>query len=176
MNLTFSFVRRTWPIGAIALALLLGYAVGRKNAPERIVERVEYRDREVVKEVEKKETSVKTDTKVAEKKKTTRITKSDGTKIEVEEVDTSVGTTQSIVQYVDRVRVEYRDREVTKEKTVETKRPDWRVGPTVEVDPLNLKGGPVIGGRIERRIFGPVSLGVQANSRAHVGVGLTVEF
>jgi hypothetical protein len=55
------------------------------------------------------------------------------------------------------------------------KRPDWRVGALVGVQP-RVPLEPLYGALVERRVLGPVSVGAWGVYRGPVGLAVTVEF
>lgn len=169
------FLLRHWR-AALVLLLIAGAFVGgyaTHRPADRIVERVEYRDRVVERKVE---------AKAADKVRTVvvyrdRVTKPDGTKVEHTETR-EASDARSVTEHVD-------DKAETREATrvVEAPRPAWRVGMLAGADARNARllppdpGPPVLGGFVERRVVGPLSVGVWGlNAGPTVGVSLSVEF
>ena len=94
------------------------------------------------------------------------------------------------VRYVDKIVEKQVEkvvtRDVIKEVTITASKPQWRIGPTVGIDIMTILGqrvqpipqlGPaVIGVTAERRILGPVFLGVYGNTSGQVGLSVNAEF
>ncbi len=132
------------------VALVVGFIGGRQTAPTKVVVKKE----EVIKEVE----SSKDQTKVVEKE----IIKPDGTVIK-----------KKVAKAVKEKKTE---REVTVKMTKmeESYKPQWKVGALT-----GIQGGSVnvVGMQVERRIVGPVFLGVTGNWYSkNVYLNISVEF
>jgi hypothetical protein len=172
-------------VGSIALAVgfLLAWLLLPKDKEieyqEKIkietVEKVEYKDRIVEKvvyqQVAKKHEVIKTITKYIERP--------DGTKEKtVEEVAETKEEqhTQSESQKEQQTEVK---KEVETKTETEVKYseklvlPNWHAGATIGLTPLMV---PVYGGQIDRRIFGPVFLGVRIDSNPSASLYVGVEF
>lgn len=181
--------------GAAFLAMLvLAYATGRYLQPanvvekEKVVTRVEIQEKIVEKVVEKK-VYVEVEAKVVHKE-TTTVKGKDGTETTKTVEDTKSDThkngedTKTADKVVERVVEKVVIKEV--EKIVTAAKPNWRLGPMVGVDLRTALGGPpqlipqlgpmVIGVQVERRVLGPISLGVYGQTSGVVGASLTVEF
>jgi hypothetical protein len=173
-----AFVKAHWRPFALGGAVGLAFLFGRFSAPtrtvEKAVEHVVYRDREVkVQEAAR----VEVQERVVFRDRTI-IKRANGTVVQrdVERTDTGQATATATRQV--ETRVEYRDREVVKEKRVDAPK-DWAVsllvGTRVALKPLGL-GTVAYGARVERRIIGPVSAGVWGLSDGECGVSVGVSF
>ncbi len=60
--------------------------------------------------------------------------------------------------------------------TTEYRKANWRIGALLSADVTRLGAGFDYGGRAERRVLGPVWLGVEASKSGHVGASVSVEF
>lgn len=194
---TFLFEHRAKIAAGLAVLALCGlsYGLGKSQAEERveiqekIVEkeviqaRLVYRDREESKIDEKK------DTKKDVRRVVTEVTKPDGTvekKTEEHAVDETheARVEEKIVEKVVKEQV-FVDRVVEVEKKVEVEKsmPDWRFGLTVGAAPLTMFDAGelkledvIVGAQLQRRIVGPVSANLFAQTNGVVGVGLSLEF
>lgn len=175
-----------------AVALFCGgYAFGQFAQPAKVitkekvvtkeVEKVVYQDRVVEKKVyvyvEKKKEHTET---VTEKRP-------DGTVITKEVTDTHTDSNTSENTDKTEEKVVYKDRVVYQEKIVEkireARKLDWRVGAGVGVSiPYYLQGteigvpmlrGAVIQVEVDRRIIGPVFVGLFGNSQGTVGLNIS---
>jgi hypothetical protein len=174
----WAFVKAHWrpvaAVGSIALAFLFGRFSAPTRTVERAVEHTVYRDREVkVQEAAK----VEIQERVVFRDRTI-IKRVDGTVIQrdVERTDTGQATATATRQ--EETRVEYRDREVVKEKRVDAPK-DWSVallvGSSLSLKPIGL--GPVVyGASVQRRIIGPVSVGLWGLSNGTGGLSAGVTF
>lgn len=134
----------------ILIAAGLGYAFGRYAQPARV---------EIKREVEVKEKEViKHDTVTVEKE----IKHPDGT-IEKE--------TRTEDKTVESKKSDTKEKE---SKVVVSEKPQWKAGALAGYDLNQLK--PVYGGEVERRILGPIFVGVWANTQSTVGAKLSIEF
>ena len=132
----------------IAASLLaFSFIAGRKSAPLK----VSYRDKIVEKIVEVENKNVKT--VVVETKKP------DGT-VQKETTTIDLSVTK---------REDSRKQDTT--KVVKNSKPQWRIGAGAGLQ--NFRGEIVYSGTVERRILGPVFVGVQAHPQLRYG-GLTV--
>lgn len=178
MTPALAFLRAHWrPFaagGAIALAFLFGRASAPARTVERVQEKVVYQDRAVViheaAEVHVQEHVVYRDRTV--------IKRVDGTVVQrdIERTDTGTSSARATAQTEE--RTVYRDREVVREKVVES-RLDWAVhalvGTPISLKPLGL--GPVVyGAAVERRVLGPISVGAWGLSSGQGGVSLGLVF
>lgn len=151
-----------------ALAFAAGTYVGKRVTPARVVTRVkvEYRDR-IVKVTEAAEVK-----RVVVYRETTR--KPDGTVIDRVSEHTDSDTRVTEKTSTDRQGGTSTDRQVT------TAQPDWRigvlVGGTLTPPALPLTGPLAVGLQVERRIIGPVSMGIWGLSSGQAGVSLSVTF
>lgn len=160
---------------AVVCALALAFAAGRFTQPAHVEKT---KKDETVKAAEKKEENKTTDTASNDqiKKHVERtVARKDGTTVTTK-VDT-VETKQVEVRVVDKVidRIVYQDRIVTETKIVDYKKPWLHIGPDVSAS-LSQPGAFTFGGHVEVRAFGPVWVGVHANTRGAVTVGLSLEF
>lgn len=153
-----------WPVIvlAIVVAFTLGGAWGVAQAPERVEVRTEYLERR-----QRTETKAKA-RDVQRFRKTTTLP--DGTKVEE--------SSERIALKVDTALKE--DRQVADVRsTITTSRPDWRVGVLVgaswQAPAVPLAGPLVVGGIVERRIVGGLSIGAWGTTQA-AGAALTFEF
>lgn len=182
MDTVMNFLKKYWPY---AVVLLVGGALGYmiKPANVRIEERekVVVVEKEVIKEVEVvkwvKDTSVKDRTHT----ETTTTTNPDGSSTSHTVVDTNVDTntheTKDTVKVVEVIKEVMVTKEV--EKIVEAGKANWRInamlGTQLSVVPLGVKGF-VYGGEVDRRLFGPVWIGVYGLSNGTVGGKVGIEF
>lgn len=180
-------------IGVAILCLLLGYGSGRYVQPAKVVEKekivtqiqekIVYQDRvvtqKVLVEVEKKQQHTETTTT---KKPDGEIVTTTKTDINTDErTKDSESKTEEKVVYKDRVVQQV----VEKEKIV-TNQPDWRVAAgagysipyALGADSPGVPGlqGFVINAEVDRRILGPVWLGVQGNTQGVVGLTISGVF
>lgn len=159
----------------VLLALAGAFSAGRFSAPLQVetkeVERVVYKDREVVKVVT---VQAKAETKVVYRD---RVIYRDGTitEREVERTDTKTDTKTN----TDRVAT----RDTIAERWSESKttlRPDWRVsvlaGASLQPPALTIAGPLVLGVEVNRRIAGGLWLGVWATTYGAGGASVAVEF
>lgn len=139
---------KTLLITALILTAL-GYGFGRYLQPAKVI------TKEVI--IEKQVDVVKRDvtTKIKE------ITNKDGSKI-----------TETVIE--DRSKeTSKKESETNKSTVVINTKPQWRVQGTAK---LNKILTPIYGAGIERRILGPVSGGIFANTDKEYGVSLSFEF
>lgn len=135
-------------------------------------------------------------TKQEMKKRTEILKKPDGTTIitKTEEVNTDTKTdaktnivtdttvTTTTVKEETKTEDKSRTLEESKLKMVDYSKPNWYIGTNLGYlwDDVQKKSfgykSMIIGGTIERRVFGPVFMGVWADSRGAGGVGLHLEF
>ncbi|WNM70284.1 hypothetical protein [Myxococcus phage Mx1] len=187
-------VRHMLPIAAIAVVAAFG--VGRYTAPAKVEVKTEEVSVDVVKETEASEEKTKIEYVFVkeEKQHVRRVEKEtvrpDGTveRVKTEEIKSETGAKEEQVATTDRVDVRtvetVRIEEKVVTKTIETKRPDWIVGVMVGTDLTRVDLRPnapwvtplVVGGRVERRIFGPVYAGPFAMSNGVIGLGVTAQF
>lgn len=191
---------KKWAIVTVALVCThaLAYASGRFMVPEKVqivekvrVEKVEVEKQVVVvqekiqvvriKDVDKQQSIHREERVVEHPSGLKETTKS-------EDINATTVVREKDVQYVDRdivkekETIKYQDREVIKEKIVERSRPDWRVGALVGYNVEQYSSGVqalVYGGIAERRIIGPVSVGlwgVSAGKYGTYGLMVNMEF
>lgn len=132
------------------VALVVGFVGGRQTAPTKVVVKKE----EVIKEVE----SSKDKTKVVEKE----VIKPDGTIIK-----------KKVAKAVKEKKAE-RESTVKVTKIEESYKPQWKVGALT-----GIQGGSVgiVGMQVERRIVGPVFLGVTGNWHSRdIYLNISIEF
>lgn len=177
-------------VGVVCLVLCaVSYGFGRYGAPDKVVEREKVRIEKV--EVEKQVVVVQEKIKVeriylAETSKRihreeTCKTYPDGTveSKKTEDINVDKIIREQDVKFVDKVvekmteKINYVDRIVEKEKIVERERPNWRLGVMAGYDVGYLTSDPgaglVFGGIAERRILGPVSVGLWGTSAKPYG-------
>jgi hypothetical protein len=173
-----AFLRVHWRPFALAGAMGLAFAFGRFSAPTRTVEKsvehVTYRDREVkVREAAKVEVQEHV---VYRDRTVIRWANGAVEQRDVERTDTGHSSAETTRQV--ETRVEYRDRETVKEKRVDAPK-DWSVavlaGPQVSLKPLSL-GRVAFGAHVQRRVLGPISIGLWGLSTGTAGVSLGVTF
>lgn len=174
-----TFVRAHWRKLAVAAAVLTAFAFGRASSPEpsvQVEERIVYRDRVVV-----QEKRVEVQVKAEQQTKRVvvyrdRVVAPDGTRTE-REVETSVTDSEArTVATKQAERVVTRDvvREVERRVEVTQPLPQWRVGALAGFDIPGWR--PAYGAHAERRIAGPLSLGVWGLHTGQGGVSLSLEF
>lgn len=178
---------------AVIGCLLFGYACGRYAQPAKVV------TKEVVKEVVKTQVVEKTKSQDVLDKASTRATdqkvhrvitetkRPDGTETKTTTEDVSTDTASKEV--VHDVQIQYVDRTVTQWKTREVKvevqklhAPDWHLYAGVGVSVPHFigqgdvglpgLGGLVISAGVERRVLGPILMGLAANTQGTVSFTL----
>lgn len=178
---------------ACLLCLLLGYGGGRYAQPAKVVEKekvvtvdhdvIKYQDRIVTQkvyvEVEKEH----------KHQETTTTKKPDGEVVTTTKTDTDVDESTKADTNKTEEKVVYQDRIVTqtveKEKLV-LRQPDWRISAGAGYSIPYALGqaspgvpgmqGFVVNAGVDRRIVGPVWLGVQGNTQGVVGLQLSAVF
>jgi hypothetical protein len=171
------FAKAHWRIIAVIVILILAFLGGRYTTPTKVVEteRIVYQEKIVEKIVEKK-VEVAAKTKVVYR--TTTITKEGETKIvEVEKTEKKTEKKTDSETNKDKEIV----KEDTRTKLTEYARPQWKVGALVGYDfspvkPLDFAHGLTLGAHVERRLAGPIWVGVWAFHTGAVGASLSVEF
>lgn len=199
--ITWTFLKTHWK--KLAIIALVGaiFAIGRVSVadkPARVVEKDKIVEKEVEKIVfkdrlvEKVETkkSMDLDKREITKKETTEVVLPDGTKTTttVETSDTGTQIKEAEIKYVDRVveRVvtvdKVVDRIVEKEKIVEAPKKDWLISGVAGVDltqikivDTNLQFPVELGVQVQRRIAGPVWVGLQGTSTVSKAPQITVK-
>lgn len=163
--------RATFAVGVLSAALC-AFAAGRyTREPAQVTEEWREASKEAAKTITYYRTTKAEHVTIYREK----VTKPDGTVTErtAEHTDTNTQTDAGGVA------------EVRREVAVDTKRtttarPDWRIGVlaggTLSSPLLPLAGPLTVGAIVERRIVGPVSLGLWGLSSGQAGVALTVEF
>jgi hypothetical protein len=167
--------------GAVAGVLLLGVAIGRFMLPSKVVERdrIVTVDREVetVLRAYVGHTEIRTDTKT-QYQIVTRWEKDGSVSQTVAAVNEQTQSSKSDVAETEtHVREVVKLQEVTREKLVESKKPDWILGARIGID--FDKRDLVYGGEVSRRILGPVFLtgwGEKLPANWAAGVGAKVLF
>lgn len=174
------------------LLVLIGFFLGRQNAPEKIVEKEKVVEKIVYKE--KVEEKRETDTKVNEDKdiheeKTIEI-KPDGTKIIKVVTDTKTKTDTVIKEkeYIDRIVEKEVEKLVVKEKIIENKN-DWIVSAKLGTNFNQLSPSLIapyfspimVGVDVNRRIIGDVYVGAWGLTDTNLkniqaGIQLTIQF
>lgn len=179
---------RRWFIAAAVgvLALAASFGAGRYSAPEHVREKVVTVERQVRAETKAETHQAATSQATAATERvvwrTRTIVRPDGTRETTREGERGASSTTDTRTAVNdtkvETRIEYRDRVELREKTVDRARPDWRAGALVGVRGLSLR--PQFGALVERRILGPVSVGVYGTGSSaglgSVGAVLTVGF
>lgn len=203
MSVVLSFLKNHWkPLSVVAAFILTAvgsYSLGRYGVPERVV----IQEKLKVVEVEKERLVVVESTvekKVYVSNESQRIHREeyqvkhpDGTEelTKKEDINVDKVVTDTQVKYVDRTIekevVKYVDREVEKRVDVTKPSPDWRISPMLGVNAGTIPGAiaagelkladTVVGGlEVQRRIWGPVSLGAWGLTSGQVGVTASLEF
>lgn len=156
----------------IFLLLGIGYGLGRYFTPVKIEEKIVTKEVEklveVIKEVKVENKDVKTKTTIVEEK--------DGTKTTVIETEDKSKTETK----TDTAKAEEKTKETEASKVTTFSKPQWRVGVLggVNGSSLNFKEAPgvVYGAMVEKRLFGPISVGAWGLSSRDFGVLATWEF
>jgi hypothetical protein len=172
---------------ACVAALVLAFAAGRYARPSHsdTIKKDETISLNKTKTEEKNTDKVaKTEASDTIKKHTaTTVTKKDGTKVETETDTVEVKQVEKQVETktVDKIidRIVYQDRIQFQEKIVDNAKARVHVGPDVTVNVLDaIHGNPAFtfGAHVEVRALGPVWVGVHANTRGAVTLGLSLEF
>lgn len=147
----------------LATILSLGYGVGRYFTPPKVVEKekIVYKDRIIEREVKVKSTSKKND-KVFTKN---TVTKPDGTKyVEVKITDKSKIKS-------DFKRTGTRQENISLDKTEESKQTNYLISLGAKFN-LGEFGLPIYGVNLNKRILGPIYLGVFGFTDKTIGVSL----
>jgi hypothetical protein len=174
-----------YALSGLALAAV-GFTFGRYATPDKVVEiervktvTVEKEDIRAKERIAALTAEIET-LKLRTHRERTTVERPDGTRetreVETVDVDRTTDTreTVEVIREVEKVRTVYVDREVLKEKRIESHRPDWRIGAMGVLDVPTLKYGA--GAIVERRILGPISLGLWGVSTGQGGLALTLEF
>ena len=146
---------------ALLIGLLLGAGLEKVLAPAKVETKYQEVVKEVIKEVKVENKDVKT---VIEK-----TTNKDGTVTEKTTIeDKSTETVQTNKSKDTMVKIE----------TKSDNRPDWRVG--AQAGMKNMKGDFIYGATVERRILGPLFVGLNVNglntSEKIYNIGASWEF
>lgn len=164
-----SMTPRQWVTGIVALVvnLALAFLAGRFSAPEKVVEKVEWKER-------------------AAEKGTTKKAKATSRIVYVDRVVTPQGevrekrTMRTVTDAREVADVERLTERGGKSESTTPARPDWRVGVLVGAslrEPLVPIAGPlVLGASVERRILGPFSVGAWVNTVGAAGASVSGEF
>jgi len=168
MNLKTSII-------VIIIAVIIGYGFGYFTTPEKVVTKIETVEvvKEVIKEIkikdEKKKESVKRKTKTIIKEYP------DGQKItEIYEVteDTIFIETQEIVD----LRKQIEDLKKQNEtKIIISQKSQWKFQGLVGTE-IRRPTEPIYGLGVERRIIGPIFIGIYGKSNTEAGVSVSLEF
>lgn len=132
------------------LLLVIGLAIGRYSLPAKVVTvtRIERQDHDVIK------TNVVTVTKVVKQPN---------------------GTTETNTTVTDHSVTNDQSNTVSQtEKTVTRNQPDWRVG--AQFSSSSNLPGYLYGVTVDRRILGPISIGVFGNANRAFGAQIGIEF
>jgi len=135
---------------AIVFMCAVGYAFGRYFQPPQVVTK----EVEVIKEVEVVKREVKTIIK--------EVTRPDGTKETTTTIDENTKETTR------------KDQNRQNETIVTAQKPQWKVDLMVKASLTNII--PVYGASVQRRILGPMFVGVQGWGDQSAGVSLGMEF
>ncbi len=162
-------------IGIIGILLAGAYAAGRFSAPDRVVT-VDHSEevtrlRLEVASLTQRNTALERHTF---KRSVTAYGPTGKPVSKTDTVETHVDRKSTLTSGV-RVSSDTHSANLTDKKTeVDRMRPNWRVGPQVD---LNLRTGAVgYGATVERRLFGPLSLRIGGSSSGTVSAGITLEF
>lgn len=193
MTIVLAFLKKAISnryVQLVLVAILLaggGYAFGRYGQPakiiekEKIVEKIVYQDKIV-------EKIVKVMVQDKNRHTETTTTKSpDGTTVTKIITDTKTDTKTDTSDNKTEEKVVYKDRIVEKEKIVEASKPGWRVGAGIGLSiPSTFLGEPQIGVPglrgavveigVDRRVIGPLWVGLHGNTQGTVTLGLSGEF
>lgn len=175
------FLKTHWKPILLVVGIIIAFFVGKYSTATKTVEveKTVYKDRVVEKvvEVEKKvevegKTKVIYRTKVVTKEGETRI-------VEVEKEETKKETKTDTDTKTDKDST--KDVVIEKSKVVEQARPQWKVGALVGYDwkpvpSVDFGRGLSLGVHAERRIAGPVWIGVWGLHTGSAGVSVSVEF
>lgn len=180
--------------GVALLLFALGYGTGRFAQPARVVEKTVYQDK-VVEKVIYQDKVVEKVVKVYVKSKnlhteTSTEKRPDGTVVTKTTTDVKTDTKTDTTADKAAEKVVYKDRIVeklvVKEKLVEAKKIDWLVHAGVGISVPTLLGkaqpgvpglkGAVIEAGVDRRVIGPLFMGVFGDSQGTVGLKLTGAF
>lgn len=183
MNRIKEFLKSS--IGHLALFALViagAFITGRYSAPVQVMEtqKVVIQEHETIKVVEVEKTIIEkakdiTEGKSIHKERTEEV-RPDGTKLTKETVDINIDRTirETEIKFVDRTLTVEKEVEklveVVKEKIIVTKKPDWAVTARLGLALSELKlstalANPlVVGVEVDRRVLGPVRIGLWADS------------
>ncbi len=170
---------RAKAVAAIALGLLLAFLAGWAVAPGKLrtVEKLRVVEREKRVEVKATETAHAESTEAREvvRWRTHLVTRPDGTRIETREAerDDRRATASADTRREVEVRTVEVEKLVYRDKLVEPVRPAWSLG---AYGGLGLDRAQVWGGHIERRVLGPLWVGLQADTRKAAMLTVRVEF
>lgn len=179
-------------VGGVAILALVAFAFGRYLSPTKTVvtEKAVEVEKQVV--VEKVVTQVKI-VKVADNKTNTHtvehdVKKADGTEDKTVTTDTStqteVKTDTDAAKQADKTATKTEYKIVERTVFTETAKPSWHVGVLGGVTLTEFPAGGwhvgpdrlVLGGEVDHRFIGPVSLGAWGLTSGQVGVKLGLEF
>lgn len=202
MDLT---VKKRLAIAGTVLLVLAGtFAAGRYTAPERVVEksvevvRVEEKlvEKVVARELTREEMDRLRDEirNESRRREIVEVVQPDGTRTrtEVETVDTRSEVREAETRVVEKIvekvveveKLVAVEKIVEKEKIVESPRRNWLISASALVDVTQVQALPgaelqfpvELGGQVQRRIVGPLWVGVQGTHRGSVGLTLGLEF
>lgn len=181
----------------VLIGLLLaggGYAFGRYAQPAKVVEKTRVETKTVTQTVYQDKIIdhiVYVKEKKEDKHTTTTTTKTpDGTVVTKTETEDKIDTSAKIDHTKDEnkvvTQIVYQDKIVEKLKLVESKKLDWRLAAGAGVSIPTFLGkqqigipglsGAVIQVEVDRRIIGPVFLGLWGNSQGTTGLSLSAVF
>lgn len=181
-NLLLRFWMPLLALLLIAVAFL-GGRLTSPTPPAEVVERVEYRDRVVTQEVVRE---VRAAAEVrymdrVQRVEVVREVRPDGSSSERSVTTTGESVREAITSQAatEAAKSEVREVEVERQIRVEV-RHDWRVSALAGADlrTVSMTAPPawVLGGLVERRIVGPISLGAWGLSSGAAGLSLSLEF
>lgn len=184
-------------LGCLAL-VALGYGFGRYAQPAKVVttEKVVTVEKQVV------VTQIKTEVQIAKvylknsdekiHRVTTETKKPDGSDVKTVSEDINIDSvvhennTQTEIKYVDKIVEKEVVKTVDKEKLVYRDSANWRLGANVGYSIPHLLdnagvgvaglNGLVLGAQVDRKVLGPIYLGVFGNTQGTVGLAVSAGF
>lgn len=171
-------ISKPWLAGIVALALLVGLAFGRFALPAKTIERDHIVTTEHDTELTWHAYVGHTETKTEQQTKWVTTTKwlPGGTVVQTVQAQQDSKTeqvTQVNEQDSKRVETEQKHEEIH-ERLVEAKKPDWILGAGAGLDFKDRT--PIYRGEVDRRIVGPVFLGISGQWPAAAGLEVKLLF
>lgn len=163
---------------AIAVALILGYAMGRYLTPTKIEIKKEVVtvEKKVVDTDELKRIELERNKTL--RKVITEITKPDGTKEKVTRFTETTTTNKTTEQEKKTKELTEKQTKETETKLIENKKNDWSLSALAGPGTLslNLSNNLIYGGHIQRNILGPISFGAWGLTNKTFGLSLGLSF